>query len=186
MNIEFQPTVFRPAAVEKITTWTPAQLRDMRKRGFDVRDGDGGWLASTAYTLAKLILVRLQRDAGVEFGDAWARAEGEVVRNIVFHAARLPGAIVDDTDTNFLKNNPTEIIGFAVELAGEHWAAHGDYFIFGTKIPAAVYTDLEEAIAEGYRKFGEPSPLITIIDLRLISKVLVERAGPLGTVVKVD
>lgn len=183
------PRLHRASAGAEITGFSQPALRDMKRRGYNVNDETGGWSNASPHDLAKLLLVRALRDSGLGLAESWDQANEEVVGNIVFHALGLSGAMDTSAASSELAKNPTIALKWRMDFAssrvdGKH-VGGGDFFVFGPTIPANQYTSIEEAIKEANRRNDGPHLVMHVVALREISKLLVERAGELASVVPV-
>lgn len=183
---------FRPAQVGEITGIAPGAQRDLQRRGYRFGEEAGGWLNASTHDVARLLLVKALRDAGIELAEAWKKAGPEIVGNIVFYAVREPHAI--DLHTNGQdapRTNDSIILKWAMDFAAaetedKNHIGGGDYFIFGPTIPAGQYSSIEAAISEGKRRGKSPQLVMHVVALRELSKLLVDRAGQLAYLEQVD
>lgn len=183
--------LFRPAQVGEITGIAPGAQRDLQRRGYRFGNETDGWLNASVHDIARLLLVKTLRDAGIELAEAWKKAGPEIVGNIVYYALREPHAIDLRTDAKAaLERNKSIILRWAMDFAasetqdGKH-VGGGDYFIFGPTLPSNQYASIEDAISEGERESKGPHLVMHVVALRELSKLLVERAGQIAYVEKV-
>lgn len=171
------PRTFRPADADAITGVDAEKQRDWRRRGY-MKGGRTGWTEYKLKEIVALLFVNLLISAKFLPQHAWDLASDEVLGTIIFHAARVPGALIDKTKSKILKSHKTYINKAAMDLTGRP-AVGGPIFAWGPSLHPNCYATFDQAqsLAE-----GSGPHVITTIDLREVGKHLVERAGSLGTV----
>ncbi|WLA58522.1 hypothetical protein [Bradyrhizobium diazoefficiens] len=177
---------FRPADVAKIAGFTPGAQRDLKRRGYNFGEDSDGWLNATAHDIAKLLLVKTLREAGIELAEAWRQADPEIVGNLLLHAVLQPHAIDLHTDgQDAPKINPSILNKWAMDFAAAHTedrshVAGGSYIVFGPTIPAGLYGSIEHALEIASKKHNGPHLVGHVVMMRELSKLLAQRAGQLA------
>lgn len=189
-RFHLRPKYRRSADVFEITGVSPQAQRDLDRRGYPWGEETAGWRNASPHDLAKLLLVRTLRDAGIELAEAWKYAGPEIVGNIVVHALRMPGSVDVGPAADQLQKNPSLMRRWTMDFAsgrkdGRGHVAGGDYFIFGPTVPANLYVDLEQALEEATRKGKAPS-VLHVIPIKPLIERFAKKAGQLAFVAEVD
>jgi hypothetical protein len=167
-----------PSETAFIADLTVEQLRDMRKRGYASGNKEAGaWAKSGPMDVARLLLVKTMRDAGISAKAAWEFATDHIVANIVFRAVQQElRSLVDPSGA--LEEKPDLRIKFGREMTGLRAWAGGDFVIWGNNFEPSIYTSIEDMVED----VGHRPLLYSVLDLKELSAVLLDRAGHLGTV----
>lgn len=142
MSLSFREITYAPAVVSAVTGISPDMQRDWRRQQYI--PANDGWAAYTLNELAAFYFVKLLLAAGFKPAQAWALADAEVTAAIVFHAAMVPGAIIDKTENRILTKRPTYIVKAAKDLTGRNaWAAK--IYAWGPSLEPSAYASIEDA-----------------------------------------
>lgn len=170
---------FRPFDVAEISGVDADQQRDWKRRGFFAgRTGD-------VMEVTRFLLVRTLRDANFDLTEAWRLANDETVGWVVFQAAQLPNAWDDTRAGRVLKQSPSFSLPFGMELTGRRAVAAGPLLAWGPHLQAGLFPSYEAARANVDDDDDAPV-LIHTLDLTWLPKTLIERAGVIGYVEKIQ
>ena len=178
MPATLKPREWPPSQRADISGWTVEQLRDRRKRGYGGTAKEvGAWAKSRPMDVARDLLIKTMQDAGIIAKKAWEFATDDVVANIVFRSVQQDLRSLDDP-SGVLEEKPDLRIKFGRELTGLRAWASGDFVIWGNNFAPGIYGSIEDMVNE----VGHRPLMYSVIDLKELSAVLLDRAGHLGTV----
>ena len=130
------------------------------------------------------------RDSGIEWAEAWRHAHPETVGNIVLHALReIKGAADWTAGKDELRKKRSLRENWAFEFVSSYTGGAvggGDYFVFGLGIQTGQYRTIPEALNEAKRVSGNRPLDVHVVLMRELSRVLVERAGELAVLEKIN